>query len=110
MLSIMVAMTMSMAAKDPLEAPRKVFSNCLIELHNDAIKNKQSIDEFKTSAEAACPTERKAFSDAVYKLERPSSKEAEAQERSAEEAVWVVEWIVDLYTGNKEDGSLVTKQ
>lgn len=108
MFSMMVAM-MLMAAKDPLEAPRKAYSNCLIELHNEAIKSKKTVEEFKAIAEAGCETEKKAFHDAVFQGERKYSNANDAEEYAAGEVSGQVDWIVETFEGNHEDGGTISR-
>lgn len=113
MLSVMVATMLAMAAKDPLEAPRKAYYNCLVDIHNQDAKDKKTVEEFTADATAACPTEKQAFSDAVYKSENPTNKkslDADAKERADQEVGWVIEGLVDSFTGAREEGGQLSKQ
>jgi hypothetical protein len=105
MMSMVLAMALSMApAKaDPVDNARKGFNNCLIEIHNKAVDDKQSPSGFKESLGAACTAEKTAYRDLIIKAERGyGSKQSEAEKFADEEVQTIVDYVISAFSENVE--------
>ncbi len=103
MMSMVLAMALSMApAKaDPVDNARKAFNNCLIEIHNKAVGDKQSTSALKDSLAAACVTERTNYRELIIKAERGyGSKQAEAEKFADEEVQAIADYVLNAYGEN----------
>lgn len=113
MMSMVLAMALSMApAKaDPVDNARKNFNNCLIEIHNKAVGDKQSASAFKDSLTAACVAERTAYRDLIIKAERGyGSKQAEAEKFADEEVQAIADYVTGAYGENVENGARMSPE
>jgi hypothetical protein len=107
MLATGAAILLSMAAisADSIDNSRKAFSNCLRNLHNTSVTEKDSLSSFREKVKTACEAERSAYNAAVVRSERgfgSSAKEAEAY--AAEEVAMIVEVIISAFGDNAAQG------
>ncbi len=108
MLSLVLAMTLAMAAKtaDPIDSARKAFNNCLTEEHNKAVEAKKSAAEFTKIANETCQTQSMAYHDLTAKAERGyGSNAAEADKYAKEEVQNIVSSLISAFEINAPAGS-----
>lgn len=113
MLTLVAATMLSMAAAkaDPLDAPRKAYNNCLIELHNKSVKDKVAQADFPATVDAACTAQRDAFKAAVVKSERSYGSNAkDAEEYASDEVKQIEDWITDAYKDNLDKNGILSSQ
>ena len=113
MMSMVVAMALAMApAKaDPVDSARKGFNNCLIEIHNKAVGDKQSASAFKESLVNVCAAEKTAYRDLIIKAERGyGSKQAEAEKFADEEVQAIVDYVRGAFGENVESGARMSPE
>ena len=105
MFTIVAATMLSMAAAkaDPVDAARKTFRNCMIELHNEQIKAKTAPADFTKVAETGCTDTRTSYHDIVVKSERGYGSSAkDAEEYANEQIQEIVDGIVENFSENSE--------
>ena len=98
-------LTMAAAKANPLNDARKAFNNCMIEVHNAAIVEKQSPSAFIKTSEAACPDQRAAYHAIVVKTDMANkSTKSQAEEFASEEVQYMIDGIVASFNDNVESG------
>lgn len=96
-------------AADPIKETHKAYRNCLFTLHNENIRTKTSLPEFRKLADAGCMVERDAYRGVIVKSERSfGSSVAEANSYADEEVQALISGIKANYAENLETGATIT--
>lgn len=99
-LTLIVAMAMTMAQGDPVDAARNTFNTCLTKYTNESLDAKKSPSEFTKEVLTMCTAEKTALMDAMIKSEMQyGGKKAEAESYAGEET----QMIIDSYVGSYGD-------
>lgn len=113
MITVIATALLSMATMngDAMDTARKVFNNCMIEVHNTAVGAKASPSSFIQTSDAACTTERAAYKAVLVKSERSyGSSQTEAEKFASEEIQMIVDSIVASFNENVENGAKLTPE
>jgi len=113
MFTLVAATMLSMASMkgDVLDNARKAFNNCMIETHNNGVKEKMSPSDFVKTADAACPTQRAAYKEILVRSERSyGSNAADAEKFASEEVQMIVDSVVSAFNENVENGANLTPE
>jgi hypothetical protein len=113
MITIIATALLSMAAMkgDAMDTARKAFNNCMIEVHNTAVKDKATPSAFINTSDTACPTERAAYKEILIKSERSyGSSQADAEKFASEEIQMMVDSVVASFNENVENGQTLTPE
>lgn len=95
--------TANLVVQDAQEDARISYNNCLVDVHNQAIKLGTATNEFKKDVPSQCTPQRKIYYDIIYSNEKSDGiSNSEADEYALEECNSVLDYIIREYTANFE--------
>lgn len=102
--------TVNLAVQDAQENARLSYNNCLVDVHNVAIKSSTNVGQFSKNVKSECTEERKAYYDIIYQAEKADNiDDDEAKEYATEEADSVLQYIISEYAANFESKAELIK-
>lgn len=109
-MSMLLFMLAAAASPTSLEGSRSAYTECLIDLTIDKLKEKATVDDFVTASKTACEAEKANFKAAVIKDERAGgSTTAESAEFADEEVTMTLEDMALGYADHLEFGTVPVK-
>ena len=107
--SVAILLAMAATAGDPLDDSRKAFNNCLLTAHNDGVKAKTPLSEFRKLAETTCETEKAVYHNILVKAERGyGSTTSEATTYADEEVQEIISLVKSFYVENLDIGGTLS--
>lgn len=109
-MSMLLFILAAAASPTSLEGSRAVYTECLIDLTIDKLKEKATVDDYTAASKTACEAEKEAFKAAVIKDERASgSTAADAAEFAEEEVTMMLDDMAVGYADHLEYGTVPVK-
>lgn len=107
--SVAILLAMAATASDPVDDSRKAFNNCLLTAHNDSVKAKTPLREFRKLAETTCEAEKAAYHNIIVKSERGyGSSASEATTYADEEVQMIIAGVKSFYAENLDIGGTMS--
>ncbi len=108
-----LALILALAAgkADPMNMARKAYNNCLVEVHNTAVKAKTPASDFNKAAQEACNPEKTVYHDIIAKGERGFGSSAkEADEYANGEVQSIIDSVTEAYGENLQKGATLVQE
>ena len=107
--TVAILLAMAATAGDPMEDSRKAFNNCLLTAHNDSVKAKMPLLEFRKLAETTCAAEKTAYHNIIVRSEREyGSSTSEATTYADEEVQMIIAGVKSFYVENLDIGGTMS--